>query len=891
MTAMRFYLCFLLFCLGLTFAQDSKPAHPQYTRAGSLPANIEHNDRITYDLNVGWRFTKGEPKSAESIEFNDKDWEIVNVPHGLEIIPEEASGCANYTGPAWYRKTLDLPEKKATQPAKRYTLYFEGIMGKSQIFLNGEKIQDHLGGYLPIVIDITDKLIHGKKNLIAIRADNSDDPSYPPGKPQKTLDFSYLGGIYRDVYLIETAPLFITDANQVDKVAGGGVFFWTKSIDGNKATIGVKVDIENTETTAKESSVTITLAGATKSARCELMPKSSKTVELELQLDNVDFWSPDSPRLYPLTVSVSSDKTCDAVSIPVGIRVFKMDDAGITLNGKLLEGKLIGGNRHQDFAALGNAVPNNLQWMDAVKLRAAGMRIIRCAHYPMDPAFMDACDALGIFVIVATPGWQFWGKDKFGEHVYDNIRQMIRRDRNHPSVFMWEPILNETHYPADFAKKAYDSVHEEYPYPSCYAACDNISEGQKYFDTLYAHPITGDGRNSVGEDKTPRTRPYFCREFGDNVDSWSSHNSSSRVYRGWGETAMLIQAQHYLKPEYPYTSWDSIYKAPAYHFGAALWHPFDHQRGYHPDAFYGGIMDAFRQPKTSYYAFMAQRPVQSSNPAGSGAMIHIAHSMTPFSPKTVTVFTNCDEVRLTSQGKAPITQKLPREAKGLPSPPVHFENAWDFQLSKELTRDNKADKDSILAEGLIGGKVVSSQLIKPSRRTHEIKLSLDTTTPLSANGSDIALIIAEIVDKDGTVKRLNNERIQFTIDGPASIIGGERQGLNPRNISWGSAPVLVRMGTKPGKITVRAQLVYPGEQKPLGGELSLDIPAATSRQIFSEAAALGQAQKISASQDSTSPKEQDLKLQLQKLQKELNDLKNKEVEKDQAIFEGAAKKQ
>lgn len=888
---MRFYLYCLCICLSCTLTQASQPTHPQYTIAGSIPTNTETNDRAAHELNVGWRFTKGDPKSAESIEFNDKDWEVVNLPHGLEIIPEEASGCANYTGPAWYRKTLDIPENKAEQAAKHHTLYFEGIMGKSQIFLNGEKIQDHVGGYLPIVIDVTDKLIHGQKNLIAVRTDNSDDSSFPPGKPQKNLDFSYLGGIYRDVYLIETAPLFITDANQANKVAGGGVFFWTKSIDNNKATIGVKVDIQNDQAQEEEANVEVQIAGITKSLSCKVKPQSSETVELELQLDNVDFWSPDSPNLYPLTVSVNSDKTCDAITIPVGIRVFKMDDAGITLNGKILEGKLIGGNRHQDFAALGNAVPNNLQWMDAVKLRAAGMRVIRCAHYPMDPAFMDACDKLGLFVIVTTPGWQFWGKDKFGEHVYGNIRQMVRRDRNHPSVFIWEPILNETHFPADFAKKAYDSVHEEYPYPSCYAACDNISEGQQHFDALYAHPITGDGRHSVDGGKGPRTRPYFCREFGDNVDSWSAHNSSSRVYRGWGETAMLIQAQHYLKPEYPYTSWDSVYKAPDYHFGAALWHPFDHQRGYHPDAFYGGIMDAFRQPKTSYYAFMAQRPVQSANPAGSGAMIHVAHAMTPFSPKTVTVFTNCDEVCLTSQGKAPFTQKVPREAKGLPSPPVHFENAWDFQLSKELTRDNKEDQDSILAEGLIGGKVVSSQLIKPSRRTHEIKLSLDTTTPLSANGSDIALIIAEIVDKDGTVKRLNNERIQFTVDGPASIIGGEHQGLNPRKISWGSAPVLVRMGTQPGKVTIKAQLVYPGEQKPLDGKLNLDIPAATSRQIFSETAPLSQATEKPASQGTTTVEVEDLKLQLQKAKKELNDLKNKEVEKDQATFEGTGKKQ
>ena len=134
----------------------------------------------------------------------------------------------------------------------------------------------------------------------------------------------------------------------------------------------------------------------------------------------------------------------------------EITEKGLVLNGSLFPEKLIGGNRHQDFARLGNAVPNNLQWQDAVKLRKAGMRVIRSAHYPQDPAFMDACDRLGLFVIVATPGWQFWGSGPFADRVYDDIRQMVRRDRNHPSVMMWEPILNETHYPADFAKKARD---------------------------------------------------------------------------------------------------------------------------------------------------------------------------------------------------------------------------------------------------------------------------------------------------------------------------------------------------------------------------------------------------------------------------------------------------
>lgn len=194
------------------------------------------------------------------------------------------------------------------------------------------------------------------------------------------------------------------------------------------------------------------------------------------------------------------------------------------------------------------------------------MRVIRSAHYPQDPAFMDACDRLGLFVIVATPGWQFWGSGPFADRVYDDIRQMVRRDRNHPSVMMWEPILNETHYPADFAKKARDLVHEEYPYKGCYTACDAVSQGNQHYEVLYAHPATGDKHWSIKERKN--NKPYFTREFGDNVDTWSAHNSTSRVARHWGEAPMMVQALHYLKTSFPYTTYDTLNAAPAYHSAA-----------------------------------------------------------------------------------------------------------------------------------------------------------------------------------------------------------------------------------------------------------------------------------------------------------------------------------
>lgn len=151
-------------------------------------------------------------------------------------------------------------------------------------------------------------------------------------------------------------------------------------------------------------------------------------------------------------------------------------------------------------------MPNSQQWRDAKRLRDAGCTIIRVAHYPQDPAFMDACDELGLFVIVATPGWQYWNKDpKFGELVHQNTREMIRRDRNHPSVLMWEPILNETRYPLDFALKALEITKEEYPYPGRpVAAADVHSAGVKeHYDVVYGWPGDDERKTSQSNVSLP----------------------------------------------------------------------------------------------------------------------------------------------------------------------------------------------------------------------------------------------------------------------------------------------------------------------------------------------------------------------------------------------------
>ena len=417
---------FSLYADAVSDREEAASSTGAYSVAGALrlPENVTKRD--VYGMNVGWKLFKGGkvPEEAAGPDVDDSSWESVNLPNGIELLPEEASGCSNYQGPVWYRKTFIPPSRLE---GRRNTLYFEGIMGKSEIWVNGEKAAEHFGGYLPVIVNLDKWLKPGQKNVIAVKADNSNDASYPPGKPQEGLDFSYFGGIYRDVYLISTGPVYITDPNEANTVAGGGVFFRTESLDPftRKGKVGVKVQVANQ--TDKEQKVRVQAVmtdpkgvdPAGETVPLVIPPRSTGEVDIPLVLSNVKPWSPDNPDLYTLSVEVwdaaGGDQAKDSAhlldnrSMRVGVRTVEMTEKGLVLNGSLFSEKLIGGNRHQDFARLGNAVPNNLQWQDAVKLRKAGMRVIRSAHYPQDPAFMDACDRLGLFVIVATPGWQFWG--------------------------------------------------------------------------------------------------------------------------------------------------------------------------------------------------------------------------------------------------------------------------------------------------------------------------------------------------------------------------------------------------------------------------------------------------------------------------------------------------
>lgn len=882
MKKITFSILFVWLSLSLWAARQ-----PEFSTAGFF--RLDNSGREVYSMNPAWRFHKGAMEGAETKEFNDKDWTVVSLPDGIEYLPTEASGCINYQGEVWYRKHF-MPD--AALKGKKLFLHFEAIMGKSKVFVNGKLLTEHFGGYLPVIADVTDVLDWNGDNVIAVWADNSDDPSYPPGKAQDVLDYTYFGGIYRDCWLIAHNNVFITDPNYENEVAGGGLFVAFGKVSDALAEVQLKIHVRNATKNPFSGRVEYMLLQpdgtevARLSDKIQVKAGRATTVSDRMPVKQPMLWTPSTPTLYNLLVRVldKEGNVIDGYRRRIGIRSieFKGKD-GFYLNGRPYGKPLIGANRHQDFAVVGNAVANSIHWRDAKKLKDVGMEIIRNAHCPQDPAFMDACDELGLFVIVNTPGWQFWNDaPEFAQRVYSDIRNVVRRDRNHPSVWLWEPILNETWYPADFAKNPRDIVDAEYPYPYCYSGSDSEARGHENFPVYFAHPAN---MQDASKEIDP-TKTYFTREWGDNVDDWSSHNSPSRVARNWGEQPMRVQAQHYACPYYPVTSYDVLYKQSPQHVGGCLWHSFDHQRGYHPDPFYGGLMDVFRQPKYSYYMFMAQRPaVKNDRNAGSGPMVYIAHEMTPFSGKDVTVYSNCDEVRLTfNKGGKTYTYKKDKNRPGMPSPVITFPDVYDFMVDKAFSRTQKQDDVYLLAEGLIDGKVVATHKVVPARRPEKILLWMDNEgTDLKADGSDFVTVVAAVADKNGNIKRLNNYNIRFSIEGEGRLLGGPGVLANPVPVKWGTAPVLVQSTLKPGKIRITASVLFEGSQMPISGELEFESKPSVFPLVY-DAADAARIPLGSASAGQNTASKTDAEREVERLRKELNTLKLKEVERQQSEF-------
>lgn len=826
--------------------------------------------REKLNFNQGWKFRREFRQEVTSPDFDLetlKTWENVDLPHSVRLEPYNNSGSGNtYTGVVTYIKHFSLDESYA---GRKLYIEFEGAMGVSDVWVNGMHMETKMasktgdntmyGGYLPFIIDMTDvAFTDGSDNVIVVRVDNSDATDVPPGKPMDELDFTYFGGIYRDAWLEVCEPVHITNANFEDIAAGGGILVDYPEVSAEKADVYIQTHVRN-ESLADQNviirSELIDTDGSVKASvesdAMVLESGSDHAFEQNMEVMEPRLWNLETPNLYTLRSTVLiNGEISDVEETTIGIRKIEMERSyGLKINGEIQD-ELSGVNRHQEYPYIGYAASSSLQRRDAIKFKEAGINVVRTGHYPQSRDFLDACDELGILILEPTPGWQYFrNNDTFKNRVYNDIRQMVRRDRNRPCILAYETVLNETsNAPGSFTQSMARVAKEEHP--SAKTATENSLSGYGSWEIDTVSDI-------VYKDADRSDHAVaFQREYGDSYrEQYSPENffyrRVSRAEGGYypgGEGAMFMQAVKrlmgnqddttYYCPVDGYSdgkggasgssrSFLSMVEwgartpedgSPAF-IGAISWIGIDHNRGYDTSISECGLWDLYRLPKFAYYAMASQQdPVENEylkeRNVTTGPMLFISSYWTEKAPKldksnesfdtlgtdeerTILVYSNAKTVKLSvvaedgteiwSETHSPMTGKN-REL--LPHAPFEF-------LKVPYTSGSHLEGEGYDADG----NLIASQTVRTAGEPTALALEADDEgIALTADGSDAMMVYASVIDENGTVCHDASNTITYSIvSGDAEIVGdGDlRVGANPVKAMGGIIGAYIRAGRPP----------------------------------------------------------------------------------------------
>ncbi len=707
------------------------------------------------------------------VHYSDADWETVHLPHTVREEALMCSGGRNYQGICWYRKVF-----KVENSWKNCDLLFEleGAMQRVDAWLDGKPLATKLGGFLPVAFDMTG--LSAGEHLLVLMLDNTDMKDVPPGKPQGALDFCYFGGLYRNAWFHIAEKVRFTSAVHEGKPASGGLYVRYPEVTKERAVVRVTANWLNHSNKGARTKLRLLLDGKPVYESGEIPVKAGGEADhtCEFTVESPRLWHPAHPALYTLTAELYRGGKCtDVYTDRIGIRKTEFRADGFYLNGEKFF--LHGANRHQEYAYIGFALPDSLQRRDLRLLKEAGINVIRTAHYPPDTTFVSACDELGIFCVIPTPGWQIHPDSViFDRATEENTRRMIRWHRNHPSALLWEPILNETDYPAYFAQNQLHAVKEECGDADAWCGCDHYAPLASEYPVIYQ---TGSFNG----------KPIFVREYGDSyMEQFGPMRTMRRVRRGantgfypGGERANLRSARERFEA-YVYQRKNPLLS------GACLWAGMDHNRGYETNEGAVGLFDFLRLPKYFAHLFAAQQEIGEG-----GARCFIANEWTEDSPRDVEVYTNAERVRLYLNGKL-VAEKEAGGEKNI-HPPVLFGNVpWE--------------SGTLRAEALVGGKVVAEHTVKTPQTPKKLLLK-----PMwageegwTADGSDLLMVHAFVVDENGTVVPDSEPEIKFSVKGDASIVGEKEEWVhaNPARAEAGIGGVLLRAGTRAGNVVLTA---------------------------------------------------------------------------------------
>jgi len=431
-----------------------------------------YNPRIVTSINESWKFSKGDFPNASAITFDDSKWENVCIPHtwNKEDAIDDIPGY--YRGVAWYRRSLNISKDKES---KEIYIRFDGVNQETELFVNGKSVGKHDGGYTRFCFDITKFIKFGEPNSISVKVNNR----YNKGIPPISADFTFFGGIYRDVNLIFTEKQHIATTHY----ASSGVYITTPLVNHKMAKVNIKTIITNdanVDKTIKVENTILSPSGKiliTKNSSINV-PKATNHLECfqkDIIINSPNLWSPDSPALYKVItriIDAKSNELLDEVINPLGFRWFEFSaDKGFFLNGELL--KLIGTNRHQNYLNMGSALPEEIHIQDIKMLKDMGANFLRVSHYPQDHVLMEMCDKLGIICSVEIPIVNEIHEDSlFSQNCLNMTREMVMQDFNRPSVLIWG-YMNEVLLRLPFKD---DSVRNETYLKSVYKLASDIDK-------------------------------------------------------------------------------------------------------------------------------------------------------------------------------------------------------------------------------------------------------------------------------------------------------------------------------------------------------------------------------------------------------------------------------
>jgi len=768
--------------------------------AGNSLEQIERKEHLDTEHEFALEYT--------SIPKNS--WQAVDLPHSANIEPL-VPGPDMWQGVAYYKKQFTL---SGTNRGRKVTIMFEGAMQQSDVWVNGKLLAQHKGGYTPFYADCTNEVFYDKPNLIVVRVDNRADKNFPPGKPFMKNGYNYWSGIYRNVWLNVTNKIHITDPVRANKEMSRGVFFRTPEVGPENAVALIRTNVVN-ESRA-EAKITVEQTLKLPSGKVIVVDRSlSKQVKKGRDADfdqrfnvkNPQLWSPDTPNLYVLQTSifVNGIKT-DQMTQRVGFRKLEFSrEGGFKINGRPL--KLIGVNRHQEYPYIGAALSDDAEYRDLKKIKEAGFNTVRLSHYPQDPSVYEAADELGLMLLDGIPGWQFYNKNEiFQERVFRDIRDMIHRDRNHPSVVLWEANLNESYPPDSFRNACHRLVHKELPTGEYFTIGETYAAKHTQWDVAMANWY--DDKDTIFRNTYERVQdiqpnsPGFIKEYADW--EYGGVQSTTRCTRADGEKRLLRGLWN--------TSWEHNtnldYKG---NLGDAIWAMYDNNIPAEKRNYEWGVSDYFRLPKFISPLFRSQLDPYKKIAGVDDAKpyLFIANWWTPREGRDkVIVLSNCDKVILKINGKAVAEQvpdSGPTTAYGLfdkgGANPFDGGNCRNYAHPPFTFKDILYEPGELKAEGYIKGENVAEQIVRTPAKPVKIVMRADFSgRPLKADGADAIFVYASLVDKNGTVACLDNEStVDLSIAGSAKIIGPLVV-----KVRGGIASFLVRANNKAGLITLNA---------------------------------------------------------------------------------------